>query len=127
MSRRAFIDTQVAFWLAKGDSRLNALALKRINSSGETAMSALSIAELEITEPGPSRNLVAEAMILAGAVVADLGIRCADVTIVAAGRLGGHVEGRAPLQRMLGYVSKLRSMPRGLGQVHMRPAGFAQG
>ena len=48
MSRRAFIDTQVAFWLAKGDSRLNALTLKRINSSGETAMSALSIAELEI-------------------------------------------------------------------------------
>jgi exoribonuclease-2 len=33
------------------------------------------IAELEITEPGPSRNLVAEAMILAGAVVADLGSR----------------------------------------------------
>ena len=32
-------------------------------------------AELEITEPGPSRNLVAEAMILAGAVVADLGSR----------------------------------------------------
>jgi exoribonuclease-2 len=31
------------------------------------------IAELEITEPGPSRNLVAEAMILAGAVIADLG------------------------------------------------------
>jgi exoribonuclease-2 len=31
------------------------------------------VAELEITEPGPSRNLVAEAMILAGAVVADLG------------------------------------------------------
>ena len=33
------------------------------------------IAALEITEPGPSRNLVAEAMILAGAVVADLGSR----------------------------------------------------
>ena len=31
------------------------------------------VAELEITEPGPSRKLVAEAMILAGAVVADLG------------------------------------------------------
>ena len=31
------------------------------------------VAELEITEPGPSRNLVAEAMILAGAVIADLG------------------------------------------------------
>jgi len=30
------------------------------------------IAELEITEPGPSRNLVAEAMILAGAVIADM-------------------------------------------------------
>jgi hypothetical protein len=30
------------------------------------------IAEIEITEPGPSRNLVAEAMILAGAVIAEM-------------------------------------------------------
>lgn len=33
------------------------------------------VADLEITEPGPSRTLVAEAMILAGAVVADVGRR----------------------------------------------------
>lgn len=58
-------------------------------------------------------------------VVADLGMRGAEVGIVAAGRLGGRIEGRAPLQRMLGYVTKLRSMTRGLGQVHMRPLGYA--
>jgi PIN domain nuclease of toxin-antitoxin system len=48
MSRRAFIDTQVALWLAKGDARLSAATLKWLNSNSETAMSALSIAELEI-------------------------------------------------------------------------------
>jgi len=58
-------------------------------------------------------------------VVADLGMRGATVTIVAAGRLGGRVEGRAPLRRMLGYVTRLRSMTRGLGQAHMRPVGYA--
>lgn len=59
-------------------------------------------------------------------VVADLGVRGAAVSIVAAGRLGGRMEGRAPLQRMLGYVTKLRSMTRGLGQVHLRPSGYAR-
>ena len=48
MARRAFIDTQVALWLAKGDSRLSSGKLKWLNSSSETVMSALSIAELEI-------------------------------------------------------------------------------
>ena len=48
MARRAFIDTQVALWLAKGDSRLTAGTLKWLNSSSETVMSSLSIAELEI-------------------------------------------------------------------------------
>jgi translation elongation factor EF-G len=59
-------------------------------------------------------------------VVADLGSRGAQVAVVAAGRLGGRVEGRAPLARMLGYVTKLRSMTRGLGQVDLRPAGYAR-
>lgn len=57
-------------------------------------------------------------------VVADLAGRGALVAGVAAGRLGGRIEGRAPLARMLGYVTKLRSMTRGLGQVHLRPVGY---
>lgn len=48
MARRAFLDTQVALWLAKGDSRLTSATVKWLNSSSETVMSALSIAELEI-------------------------------------------------------------------------------
>jgi elongation factor G len=59
-------------------------------------------------------------------VVADLASRGAQVAVVAAGRLGGRVEGRAPLARMLGYVTKLRSMTRGLGRVHLRPVGYAR-
>lgn len=48
MSGRAFIDTQVALWLAKGDARVSSGTLKWLNSNSETVMSALSIAELEI-------------------------------------------------------------------------------
>ena len=48
MARRAFLDTQVALWLARGDARVTPGTLKWFNSSSETVMSALSIAELEI-------------------------------------------------------------------------------
>ena len=48
MARRAFLDTQVALWLAKGDARVTPSTLKWLNSRSETVMSALSIAELEI-------------------------------------------------------------------------------
>ncbi len=61
----------------------------------------------------------------ANAVLADLGARGATVSGVASGRLGARLHGRAPLARMLGYVTKLRSMTRGKGQVTMQPAGFA--
>jgi elongation factor G len=59
------------------------------------------------------------------AVMADLGARGATVSGVSSGRLGAVLHGRAPLSRMLGYVTKLRSMTKGKGQVSMRPDGFA--
>ena len=48
MARRAFLDTHVAMWIATGDARLSRQALKDINSHGETVISAISLAELEI-------------------------------------------------------------------------------
>lgn len=48
MARRAFLDTHVAVWIARGDARLSKQILKDINSHGETAISAISLAELEI-------------------------------------------------------------------------------
>ena len=48
MARRAFLDTHVALWLARGDSRLTKHILRDINSHGETVISAISLAELEI-------------------------------------------------------------------------------
>ena len=48
MARRAFLDTQIALWLARGDSRLTNKILRDINSHGETVISAISLAELEI-------------------------------------------------------------------------------
>jgi elongation factor G len=59
------------------------------------------------------------------AVLADLGARGGEVTSIAAGRLGARIEAKAPLARMLGYVTKLRSMTKGLGQVFLRPIGYA--
>jgi len=47
MAGRAFLDTQVALWLASGDKRLSSQAVKAINSSSQTIVSAISIAELE--------------------------------------------------------------------------------
>lgn len=58
------------------------------------------------------------------AVLADLGARGALVTGVSSGRLGARLQGRAPLARMLGYVTKLRSMTKGRGQVSLTPAGY---
>ena len=60
----------------------------------------------------------------ATAVIADLGARGASVSGVSSGRLGAVLHGKAPLSRMLGYVTKLRSMTKGKGQVSMQPAGF---
>jgi elongation factor G len=60
------------------------------------------------------------------AVLADLGSRGALVSGVSSGRLGAYLLGRAPLARMLGYVTRLRSLTRGRGQVSLQPAGFAR-
>lgn len=58
------------------------------------------------------------------AVLADLGARGADLQSVSSGQLGARLRGTAPLSRMLGYVTKLRSITRGLGQVSLRPREF---
>ena len=60
------------------------------------------------------------------AVLADLGSRGALVSGVSSGRLGAYLLGRAPLARMLGYVTRLRSLTRGRGLVSLQPAGFAR-
>jgi PIN domain nuclease of toxin-antitoxin system len=48
VARRAFLDTHIALWLASGDPKLSKALVKDINNSSETAVSAVSIAELEI-------------------------------------------------------------------------------
>jgi elongation factor G len=55
------------------------------------------------------------------AVVADLGARGAELHAVAAGQLGARLQGTVPLRRMLGYVTRLRSITRGGGWFEMRP------
>ncbi|MBX3462389.1 MAG: GTP-binding protein [Planctomycetes bacterium] len=60
----------------------------------------------------------------ANAVLADLAARGVSVTGVASGRLGARLTGAAAMARMLGYVTRLRSMTRGKGQLSMQPLGF---
>ena len=48
MAGRAFLDTQVALWLASGDKRLSADVVRAINRSTQTVVSAISVAELEV-------------------------------------------------------------------------------
>jgi elongation factor G len=57
-------------------------------------------------------------------VLADLQAKGAEIEGVAAGRLGAVITGRATLERMLGYVTRLRSLTRGRGQVSLQPAGY---
>ena len=59
-------------------------------------------------------------------VLADLAARGGEVDAVASGRLGVRVGGRAPLARMLGYVTRLRSLTRGRGRVVLRPGGLRE-
>jgi elongation factor G len=60
----------------------------------------------------------------APAVLAELAARDGQLERVSSGRLGAIINGSASLSRMLGYVTKLRSMTRGLGKVSLRPAGL---
>jgi PIN domain nuclease of toxin-antitoxin system len=48
VARRAFLDTQIALWLAVADKRLTADAIRAINASAQTVVSAISLAELEV-------------------------------------------------------------------------------
>jgi elongation factor G len=57
-------------------------------------------------------------------VLADLQLRRAQILQVSSGQLGMRLAGRAPLSRLLGYITRLRSMTRGRGQVALRPDGF---
>jgi elongation factor G len=85
---------------------------------------AIAAAELVELEPWVAFEVLAPAASSA-AVLADLGARGGEVSNLAAGRLGSRLTGRAPLARMLGYVTRLRSITKGLGQVVIRPDGFA--
>jgi elongation factor G len=85
---------------------------------------ALAEAGLQIQEPWVALEVwCPEAS--CNAVLADLGGRGAAIHGVASGQLGARIRGTAPLSRMLGYVTRLRSISRGLGRVVLRPSGFA--
>ena len=85
---------------------------------------ALGHADLVELEPWVVFEVLAPAASSA-AVLADLGSRGGEISQIASGSLGARLNGRAPLARMLGYVTRLRSITKGLGQVVMRPDGFA--
>ena len=58
------------------------------------------------------------------AVLGDLRGKGADLANVEAGATRARASGVVPLQRMLGYSTRLRSITRGLGSFFLRPAGL---
>ncbi|MCB9876157.1 MAG: GTP-binding protein [Planctomycetes bacterium] len=103
-----------------GDAAAEVLAEQAASKAFTAAVSAAGVIELE---PWVTFEVTAPAASSA-AVLADLGMRQAEVDSVAAGSLGARIAGRVALSRMLGYVTRLRSVTKGLGQVTMRLDGF---
>ncbi|MEO6593563.1 MAG: hypothetical protein ABIP94_02280, partial [Planctomycetota bacterium] len=93
-------------------------------AAAKAVVAAVNLAELVELEPWVSLEVWCPEE-SATAVRADLGARGAAVSSVSSGRLGARLRGRAPLARMLGYVTRLRSMTKGRGQVSLRPFGYA--
>ncbi len=93
------------------------------SAAGRALAQALAMAEVVELEPVVAFEVACPE---SGSqpVLADLGAREAEVHSVHGGRLGARIEGTAPLRRMLGYVTKLRSMTKGLGRVSLRPSGW---
>lgn len=104
-----------------GDALAEALVEQAAARAIEDAISRAGLLELE---PWVSFEVLVPATSSA-AVLADLRSRGGEVGNLAAGRMGARLTGRAPLAKMIGYVTRLRSITKGLGQVVIRPAGFA--
>lgn len=97
--RRAFLDSQVAFWLATGSPNLSKQTLKTINGFSSTSISSLTIAELEMKAaigklPLP-QNL--------GEVFEKAGIQVESFDAIAAGQLRrfGELSRHDPFDRMI--------------------------
>lgn len=114
------VDLRVVVLEVLGEAGDEAMVQQAAAKAFDAALARAGWVELE---PWLNLEIVAPAGSSA-AVLADLGARGAEMTGVSSGRLGTRLTGRAPLSRMLGYVTRLRSISKGLGQVTMRPAGF---
>ncbi|MFN3244663.1 MAG: GTP-binding protein [Planctomycetota bacterium] len=114
---------QVRVALVACDADTEALVEQAASLALDDALAEAGVVELE---PWVALEVLAPAA-SSNAVLADLGSRGAEMNSVSAGRMGARLTGRAPLARMLGYVTRLRSITKGLGLVTMRPAGFAAG
>jgi elongation factor G len=102
------------------ETRAEAVVEQAAAKALEHALEQAGLVELE---PWVTFEVLAPAASSA-AVLADLGTRGGEVLQLASGGLGTRLHGRAPLARMIGYVTRLRSITKGLGQVVMRPAGY---
>jgi elongation factor G len=58
-------------------------------------------------------------------VLADLQARRATIDEVSSGRLGAKITGTAPLERLIGYATRLRSLTQGHGQLDLALDSYA--
>lgn len=59
-------------------------------------------------------------------VLADLNARGVEIRQVSSGILGGDIQARGRLRRLIGYATRLRSISRGRGQAQLAPAGYVE-
>lgn len=115
----ALVTVEAANWSGGGGPILPLVE----QAAGRALQLALESAGLAVLEPWVSIDLWCPE---AGSapVLADLAARGAELQSVAAGGLGMRARGRASLARMLGYITRLRSMTKGRGRVLLRPDGY---
>lgn len=112
------VETVVVSGAEGGAAVAPALEAARVAARRVFAQAALvqlePVVEFEVECP-------AEAL---SAVLGDLRGKGADLANVEAVATWGRASGVVPLQRMLGYSTRLRSITRGLGSFFLRPAGL---
>jgi len=90
------------------------------------ARKAVAAAQPRLLEPEVRVEVSCPAGVLAS-VLRDLRARGIELDGVASGVMGGRASGRAPLARLLGYATRLRSVSKGQAVLSLSPHGFVAG
>ncbi|MEM7198749.1 MAG: translation factor GTPase family protein [Planctomycetota bacterium] len=118
------VDVFVELVAVDGDAAGDAGDVLFLEALAVACRKAMVAAKPRLLEPLMSYVVTTPADQLSG-VLADLRSRGAALEAVDSGAAPAQVTGKIRLRRVLGYATRLRSLTRGLGNVSLRPCGFA--